>query len=472
MMRRLAGVMAGMLLTGCVAVSVTTETRVAERVAPIAHVAAVTPVQPAAPVMPVPPRDRPSLADVQVVTSPGGITAWLVQESFVPIISMEWTWRGGASIEPADRRGIGWILAYMMNEGAGELDTAAYGERMVDLNMNFSCGAWTDWTSCGMTTLKETSDESFDMLRTAFSELRLDREPFDRAKREMIAGLEADQTNPKTVASRTMYAELIPDHVYARVPSAKTVNPITRGELRKLMAQQMTKDKLMVAVVGDISAEELGPKLDEVFGKLPARAVMPVIPDAVAKPAAARSIVQQLPQPQTLIMFSGPGIRREDPDFYAAYVLNYILGGGAFSSRLTDDVRDKRGLTYGIGTGLSIQPHFWRWQGSSSTMNDKADEVVKLIRENIARLGKDGPTADELADAKAYITGAFPLAFDSNRKIAQNLVGFQQDGMPADYVEKRNAYFEAVTLADVKRVAAAYMKPEDFTFVMVGQPAK
>lgn len=468
-MRRLGAIMLGLLLTGCVAVSVRTEERF---VAPEAPVAPVAPVQPVAPVMPVAPRERSSLADVQVVRSPGGITAWLVQEDFVPVISMEWTWRGGASIEPADRRGIGWILGYMMNEGAGGLDTTAYGARMVDLNMDFACGTWTDWTSCGMTTLKETSDKSFDMLRMAFSDLRLDREPFERAKRELIASLEAEETNPKTVASRTMNADLIPDHVYARVPTAQTVNPITRGELRKLMAQQMTKDKLMVAVVGDISAEELGPKLDEVFGRLPATAVMPVIENAVAKPAAARPIVKQLPQPQTLILFSGPGIRREDPDFYAAYVLNYILGGGTFSSRLTDDVREKRGLTYGIGTGLSIQPHFWRWQGSSSTMNDKADEVVKLIRENIGRLGKDGPTVAELADAKAYITGAFPLAFDSNRKIAQNLLGFQQDGMPADYVEKRNAYFEAVTLEDVRRVAATYMKPENFTFVMVGQPAE
>lgn len=467
-MRRLAAIGATLALGGCIAVSVRTEREFVAPVAPVQPVAPVSQVQPVAPVIAP---DRSSLADVQVVTSPGGITAWLVREDFVPMISMEFAWRGGASIEPADRRGIGWILAYMMNEGAGGMDTSEYGARMADLNMNFSCGAWTDWTSCGMTTLKETSDESFDMLRLAFSDLGLDREPFERAKREMVASLEAEETNPKTVANRTMMSELIPGHVYARVPTAQTVNPITRGELRKLMAQQMTKDKLLVAVVGDISAEELGPKLDEVFGKLPATAEMPAIPDAVARPAAAGPIVKQLPQPQTLIMFSGPGIRREDPDFYAAYVLNYILGGGTFSSRLTDDVREKRGLTYGIGTGLNIQPHFWRWQGSSATMNDKADQVVKLIRENIARLGKEGPTAEELSDAKAYITGAFPLAFDSNRKIAQNLLGFRQDGMPADYVEKRNSYFEAVTLEDVRRVAAAYMKPENFTFVMVGQPA-
>ena len=443
-MRRLAAGLAALALAGCA-----TEREAAELMLPTR---------------------TSSLADVQVVTSPGGITAWLVSESFVPMISMEWTWSGGASVEPAGLRGIGWVLAYMMNEGAGDMDTSAYGARMEDLDMRFACGQWSDWTSCGMTTLKASADESFDMVRQAFSSLRLDDEPFERAKREMIVGIKEDETNPKSVASRAMNEALIPGHPYARRSTEQTVRAIQKSDARKLMAQLMTKDRLLVVVVGDITADELKPKLDEVFGSLPATSVLPVVRDAKALPAQAKPIVMDLPQPQTLIMFSGPGIRREDPDFYAAYVLNYILGGGSFSSRLTDDVREKRGLTYGIGTGLSIQPHFWRWQGSSATMNDKADEVVQLIRDNISRLGKEGPTAEELADAKAYITGAFPLAFDSNTKIAQNLIGFRQDGMPADYVQARNSYFEAVTLEDVKRVARTYMKPEDFTFVMVGKP--
>lgn len=440
---RLAGVVAALMLAGCAT------------------------AQPDAPM-----RDSSSLADVQIVTSPGGITAWLVHESFVPMISMEWTWAGGASVEPDDKRGIGWVTAYMMNEGAGDMDTAAYGARMEDLNMRFACGVWSDWTNCGMTTLKETADESFDMVRLAYTDLRLDDEPFERAKREMIVGLQDDETNPKAIVSKAMNEALIPGHPYARSATEETVSAITKADSQKLIRQLMTKDRLKVVVVGDITAEELKPKLDLVFGSLPATSTLPVVPDAVPLPAPKQPIVKELPQPQTLIMFSGPGIKREDPDFYAAYVLNYILGGGTFSSRLTDDVREKRGLTYGIGTGLSIQPHMWRWQGSSSTMNDKADEVVRLIRENIERLGREGPTADELADAKAYITGAFPLAFDSNAKIAQNLLGFRQDGMPVDYVQQRNSYFEAVTLEDVKRVAATYMKPDDFTFVMVGKPTR
>lgn len=423
-----------------------------------------------APVAPAVLHSSSELADVQVVTSPGGVTAWLVSESFVPAIAMEVAWKGGAAIEPRGKDGAGWVLGYMMNEGAGDMDTTAYGARMQDLNMQFACGVMTDWTSCSLSTLTATADESFEMMRLAFDDLRMDDEPFQRAKRELAAGLRQNETNPKVVASRAMNELMIPGHAYARYATAETVADITKRDVVKLKERLMTRDRLMVVVVGDITAEELKPKLDLVFGNLPATSAPPDLPDAVARPALVNPVVKDLPQPQTLILFSGPGVRRDDPDFFAAYTLNYILGGGGFSSRLTDDVREKRGLTYGIGTGLSIQPHYWRWTGSSSTMNDKAEEVVRLIRENIARLGKDGPTAKELADAKAYLTGAFPLSFDSNAKTARNLLGFWQDGQGADYVQHRNDYFEAVTLDDLRRVAAKYMKPEDFTFVMVGKP--
>lgn len=420
---------------------------------------------------PAPVAPKSSLADVQVVTSPGGITAWLVSESFVPMVAMEVAWKGGGYAEPKGKDGLGWVLAYMMNEGAGDLDTSAYGARMQDLNMQFACGVWVDWTTCSMSTLKDTADESFDMIKLAFEKLRLDNEPLERAKREMTVNIDRNKSNPRSVASIAMNEAMIPGHAYARNPTAETVGSISRGDVKSLMQTLMTRDRLMVVVVGDITAEELKPRLDDVFGALPATSVLPEITDAAAKPAPAEPIVKVLPQPQTLVLFSGPGVRRDDPDFFAAYMLNYILGGGGFSSRLVDDIREKRGLTYGIGTGLSIQPHYWRWTGSVSTMNDKADEVIGLVRENIDRLGKDGPTEQELADAKAYITGAFPLAFDSNAKIAKNLLGFWQDNQDAEYVQRRNSYFEAVTLDDLKRVAAKYMNAKDFTFVMVGQPA-
>lgn len=411
-----------------------------------------------------------SMADVQVVTSPGGVTAWLVEEDFVPMVAVEMAWRGGSASEPIGKDGVGWLLAYMMNEGAGDLDTTAYGARMEDLSMDFGCGVGMDWTTCSFTTLTATEDESFEMMRLAFADLRMDTEPFERAKRELIAGLNASEMDAKTLASRAMNEAIVPGHPYARHPTQQSVSLVSEGDARAMMRQVMTRDRLLVVVVGDISAAELKVRLDQVFGSLPATSGLAEPNDAAPQPPPRLPVVKKLSQPQTLVLFSGPGIRREDRDFYAAYLLNYILGGGGLSSRLSEDIRDKRGLTYGVGTGLSIQPHLWRWTGSSSTMNQTAGEVVRLVRQNIARLGREGPTERELADAKAYVTGAFPLAFDSNAKIARNLLGFRQDGLAVDYVKERNSHFEAVTLDDVRRVAALYMKPEAFTFVLVGEP--
>ena len=418
---------------------------------------------------PVAAKDTSALADIQVVTSPGGVTAWLVSDSFVPMISMEMAWKGGSSVEPLDKEGVAWVLSYMMNEGAGDLDTAAYGARMADLNMKFFCGPMSDWTECGMVTLRETMDDSFDMLRLAFEKPRFDQEPIDRAKKELSIGLMQAETEPKTIANRAMMQIIASGHPYSRYATPASVSTITKDDISAYMKSQMTKDRLLVVVAGDITAEELKPKLDEVFGSLPATSILPEVPDVKPAETPAEPVVKQLPIPQTVVTFSGPGLKRSDPDFYAAYVLNYILGGG-FSSRLTDDIREKKGLTYGIGSELSVQQHLARWSGASSTMNDKAAEVVSLIREHIARLGKEGPTEKELADAKAYLTGAFPLNFDANKKIAANLMSFRQDDLGIDYVAKRNDFINAVTMEDVKRVAATYMKPENFTFVLVGQP--
>ncbi len=414
--------------------------------------------------------DTSAIANIQVVKSPGGVTAWLVQENFVPIVAMEMSWRGGAPAEAAGKEGTGWLLGYMMNEGAGDLDSQAFGARMEELNMSFGCSVEQDWTGCSLTTLKDTANDSFEMMRQALNQPRLDAEPIARAKRELAVSLLEEETDPGAIAEHAMTDFLMPGHPYARRPQPKAVANLSRNDILALKAAVMTKDRLLVTVVGDISAAELAPKLDEIFGALPAtsNAAEPV--DVTATPAPAEPILKPLPIPQTLVTFSGPGVKRSAPDFYAAYLLNYILGGGGFSSRLMDDIREDKGLTYGIGTGLATQRHLWRWTGSAATKNATALEVVKLTKEHIDRLGKDGPTDKELADAKAYLTGAYPLNFDSNSKIARNLMQVRQDDLGLDYVAKRNSLINGVTLADVKRVAAKYMKSQDFTFVMVGQP--
>ena len=168
--------------------------------------------------------------------------------------------------------------------------------------------------------------------------------------------------------------------------------------------------------------------------------------------------------------FLAPGLEREHPDFFTAYVLNYTYGGGGFGSRLMESLRVQKGLTYGVYTGLSYDEKYQNWGGGGQTRNESVGEFVAALKEETALIAEQGVTAEELADAKAYLTGSYPLAFDSNAKIAGQMMGVRQDDLGVDYFDRRNALIEAVTLEDVNRVAAEYLQPDRLSFIVVGQP--
>jgi zinc protease len=205
------------------------------------------------------------------------------------------------------------------------------------------------------------------------------------------------------------------------------------------------------------------------FGALPQGAALPQPPDANLRPAVPL-IVRQLPQPQSLILFSAPGIQDEDADWIPLAVANYILGGGGFSSRLMSEVREERGLVYGIGTGPSVRDHAALIRGSAQTQNAKAGEAVSVTRAEIGRLYRDGATQAEVNDAITYLTGSFALDLDSDAKIANVLYAYQTSGRDINYINRRNDLVRAVTLADVNRVIRRLFNPDNFTFVVVGQP--
>jgi zinc protease len=180
--------------------------------------------------------------------------------------------------------------------------------------------------------------------------------------------------------------------------------------------------------------------------------------------------VVDFPTPQSVVLFGQSGVAQEDPDFFAAFILDHILGGGGFESRLMTEVREKRGLTYGIYTYLADRDHAQTWGGSVASANDRVAEAVEVIRAEWARLQAEGVTAAELENAKTYLTGAYPLRFDGNGTIANIIVGMQMRGFPIDYAATRNDKVNAVTLADVNRVAREVLDPAALSFVVVGQP--
>jgi zinc protease len=407
--------------------------------------------------------------NVQRITSPSGIEGWLVSDSTVPMIVMRAYWRGGSAIEPANAIGATGVMTDMLTEGAGAMNANAFKERLQDLNMSLGFGAGWDGVSMSLTTLTENRDAAVEMARLALHEPRFDAEPLARIKRQMLVGIRTRETNPGYIANLALDQALYPNHPYARRTSREGVEAINRAALQERRAALFNRATLQITIVGDVNAADAGRAIDAIFGALPQGAAPPEPPD-VTLAAPTPLIVRTLPQPQSLVLFVGPGIQDEDPDWIPLAVANYILGGGGFSSRLMDQVREQRGLVYGIGTGPSVRDHSAVIRGSAQTENGDVRQAIEVTRAEMARLYRDGATQAEVNDAITYLTGSFALDLDSNVKIAGVVHGYQAAGRDIDYVNRRNDLIRAVTLEDVNRVIRRLFNPDAFTFVVVGQP--
>lgn len=407
--------------------------------------------------------------DVQRVVSPGGVEAWLVSDSTVPMIVVRAYWRGGAATEPQGLIGLTSVMTEMLTEGAGDLDANAFKERMEELNASLGFSSGWDGVAMNLTTLSENRDAAFEMARLALIEPRFDASPLERIKRQLLVGIRQRETNPAYIANLALDEALYPGHPYARRTQRADVDAITRGALVERRALMLPRDRMQITVVGDIDAATLGRLLDSTFGALPASSALPEAPQASLQ-APTPLIVRELPQPQSLILFSAPGIQDEDPDWIPLAVANYILGGGGFSSRLMAEVREARGLVYGIGTSPSVRDLVATLRGSAQTENSDVAEAIATTRAEIARLYNEGATQEEVDDAITYLTGSFALDLDSNVKIASVVFGYQTAGRDIDYINQRNARIAAVTRDDVNRVIRRLFNPDNFTFVVVGQP--
>ncbi len=434
----------------------------------LALVCAVTPLAPAQ-AQPRTEQIAPRGVPVQRVVSPGGLEAWLVSDATVPIIVLRAYWRGGAAIEPARVTGVTGVMADMLTEGAGDLPSNAFKERLETLNMSLGFGAGWDGVSLSMTTLSANRDAAFEMARLALAAPRFDAEPLARIQSQLEIGIRQRETNPGFIANRALDEALMPGHPYARRAELETIRAIDRASLEERRAALLVRDRMMITVVGDIDAAHLGRLLDSTFGHLPRGAPLPEPPQAVVR-AGGPIIVRPLPQPQSLVLFVAPGIQDEDPDWVPLAVANYILGGGSFSSRLMSEVREARGLVYGISTGASVRDFSAQLRGQAQTQNANVREAIELTRSVMRRLHEEGPTQAEVDDAITYLTGSYALDLDSNVKIANMLQSYQVSGRGIDYVNRRNALIRAVTRADVTRVMRRLFNPDNFTFAVVGQP--
>ena len=408
---------------------------------------------------------------VERVVSKGGIEAWFVRDTSVPLLSVEFLFRGGAALDPQDKAGLANLTASLLDEGAGDLDSQAFQERLQNLSIQLHFDADYDTFGGSLKTLNRNRDEAVRLLRLALLQPRFDEEAIERMRGEIVAGIKRRASRPDYLAQRVWQQAVFPNHPYGRpiTGSETTLKNIAAADLKSFVASRLAKDRLLIGVSGDITAEELGRLLDDAFGELPDKASASAIPQAEPK-ALGYTFVLNRQMPQSVAIFGLPGLKRNDPDFYAAYVMNHILGGGSFSSWLYEEVREKRGLAYSIYSYLQSRRGASFWMGSVATANAGMAKSVDLIRDQVQKMHERGVTEQQLEHAKRYLNGSFPLRFTSTDRIAAILVHIQFDHLGIDYLEKRNDLINAVTTDDIARVAKRFLDPGKLTFAVVGQP--
>ncbi len=408
--------------------------------------------------------------EIQEVTSPGGIRAWLVEERSIPFMALEIRFRGGSVLDEPGKRGSVNLMTALLEEGSANRDAREFAKTLEGLAATFEFEAFDNSVSVSARFLTENRNDAVALLRDALVEPRFDQESIERVRAQVVSIIQSDEKDPNTIASRTFDELAFGDHPYAssRDGTVESVSSLTRDDLVAAHQNTLARDRIFVGAVGDISADDLGVLLDDLFGDLPETGA-PMAAEADYQLDGGVTVVDY-ETPQAVLFFGHEGIKRDDPDFFPAFIANEIMGGSGFQSRLQQEVRVKRGLTYGIGTSLVPMDLGALVLGQVATANETAGETLDVVLDQWRQIAEEGVTEQELDRAKTFLTGAYPLRFDGNARIAGIMVGMQMQGLPIDYIATRNDKVRAVTLDDIKRVAQRIYRPDDLHVVVVGQP--
>jgi zinc protease len=408
---------------------------------------------------------------IQKVTSKKGIEAWLVEDHSRPILSLQFAFDGGATQDPAGKPGVAAFVSGMLDEGAGNLDSEAFQNRLEDLAAKMSVSASYDHVTVSFQALTENREASFQLLQMALTSPHFAAGDAERIREQLIGNLKVEEKDPSKAAANEWFKLAFGSHPYGRPANGtlESIAAITPADLHDYVKKIFARDNLKVAAVGDIDAASLGEALDKLFGDLPQKSERKPVPE-VAWQTAPRQRIVQMPNPQSVVQFGFQGLKRSDPDFIPAYILNYVVGGGGFSSKLMQEVREKRGLAYSVYTYLYPLDHAGIFAGGVATENKTVGQSLDLIKEELERAARDGLTQEELRTAKDYLIGSFALRFDTSGKIAAQLLAIQLDNLGLDYIDRRNGEIDAVTAADIKRVAKRLLEPKNLIVTVAGEP--
>ena len=408
--------------------------------------------------------------EVQEITSPGGIDAWLVESREIPFVALDVIFEGGASLDRDGKRGAVNLMTALIEEGSGDMDAQTFQLELENIAAEFGYDSGDDTVGVSAQFLTETQDQAIALLNQSLTTPRFDEAAIERVRGQVIANIRSRAQSPRDIAGDVFYAEAFGSHPYGTDLNGtlESVAALTRDDLMQAFEDTVVRDRAYVAIVGDISAEAAGAMLDDLFAGITESG--PELPEDISPEFNGGVTVVDFPSPQSQVMFGHSGIARDHPQFHVAYVLNELLGGSGRQSILMEEVREKRGLTYGVYSFLAPKQHAALYLGSIASSNDKVAEAIEVIRDEWARLASGDIDPEALEAIKTYLTGAYPLRFDGNGPIASMLASMQYTGLPSDYIQTRNALIESVTVEDIKAMAAQLMDPEALHFVVVGQP--
>ncbi|GJL86064.1 MAG: peptidase M16 [Micavibrio sp.] len=422
-------------------------------------------------ILPAPLHARDKVLDIQEVTSPGGIKAWLVEDHSIPIIALKFSFKGaGAALDPADKQGLSRLVSNTMDEGAGDLDSQAFQKELRDLSIGLSFGSGRDNFGGNLKTLTRNKERAFELMHLALTEPRFDPEPVGRMIASNQSRIRSSLSDPDWMAVRLLNDMAFENHPYALNSGGtlSTLQSITVIDLENFGKFRLGKNNLKISVAGDITPEELATTLDNIFGDLPD--VSLTSPPDLETQNQGQIALYERDIPQTVIEMIQPGIARTDPDFHTAQIMNYVLGGSGFGSRLMEEVREKRGLAYGIYSGFYLSDHFKGFSVSTSTANTSVKQVLDIIKAEWTKMLNNPVSQEEIDNAKSYLIGSLPLSLTSTDSIASLLLSIQADDLPIDYLEQRNKNIGAASAEDIARVTKRILAPEKFVTVLVGKP--
>lgn len=415
---------------------------------------------------------RERFVDIQEIKTPSGITAWLVQDHRVPVLSVDFAFRGaGSAVDPEGKQGLAQLLSNTLDEGAGDIDSKSFQEELRAKSIALSFSQSRDHFYGSLKTLTRNRDRAADLMALALTKPRFDAEAIERMRAANVSRIKSNMTDPEWMAARLMNDVAWHGHPYARNSGGTLTSLATLSaeDLRGAVKSRFAKDDLVVAIAGDIEAAEVPALLDRLFGGLPEKATLPPVPDTTVHGAGTVTVLNR-DIPQSVVEILQPGIKRDSPDYDAAQVMNQILGGGGFGSRLMEEVREKRGLTYGIYSSFLDMDKAQGFAVSTSTENKNAGQILDLVRAEWKKMRDSDVTEKELSDARSYMIGAMPLALSSTDAISGLMLSLRLNGRPIDWLDGRKARIAAITAQDIRRAAKKLLDPEGFTVIIVGRP--